>query len=373
MPTIRTQSKSIYVVGGDDEFSIKERTAKLAEKLTPKNAGDFGLEIIEGTAANQDEALKILILLDEALDTVGFFGVEKVVWLKNTNLLADSPSTRAEATKDALARLNDRLKRGLPDGVLLLISAIGFDRRKSINKTLEKQGEVVLCEAIKEGKNDDGQIVMFIQSRLKRDEKSMTPETLEEFRVLVAAEYRELANELEKLIVYVGERKAIGVEDVHAVCSATHTAVIWELTDAIGTRRLPEAIRILENLLDTGDSPIGILMMLVAQFRLILLVKDLIERKLLTVRGGSGGSLEFVKNFERLPEDSTSHFPRTKEGARPNAWRLYRCALAAKNFSTTELIRAMDLLLEANRRLVSTQLDECLVLEQAIVKICTAS
>jgi DNA polymerase III delta subunit len=48
---------------------------------------------------------------------------------------------------------------------------------------------------------------------------------------------------------------------------------------------------------------------------------------------------------------------------------LYRCALAARNFSASELIRAMDLLLEANRQLVSTQLDDRLVLEETIAKI----
>ena len=102
---------------------------------------------------------------------------------------------------------------------------------------------------------------------------------------------------------------------------------------------------------------------------MMLLARDLMQRKLITVRDGQGGNFEFVKAFERLPEEATAHFPRTKEGALPNAWRLYRCALAAKNFSTAELIRAMDLLLEANRQLVSTQLDDRLVLEEAIAKI----
>ena len=136
-----------------------------------------------------------------------------------------------------------------------------------------------------------------------------------------------------------------------------------------GARRTSQAIRALENLLDAGEQPIGVLMMLVAQFRLMLLARDLMQRKLITARDGPGGNFEFVKAFERLPEQATAHFPRTKDGALPNAWRLYRCALAAKNFSTAELIRAMDLLLEANRQLVSTQLDDRLVLEEAIAKI----
>ena len=371
MPVATTKTKSTYLIGGTDEFSIKETAAKLAEKLTPKKAGEFGLEIIEDSFSNQDEALKILSRVREALNTVGLFGGgDKLVWLKSTELLADNPTTRTETVKDALAELGDLLKGGLGESVVLLISAIGCDRRKSLYKTLEKIGEVQFFEALEEGKGDaDEDIEAFIRSKLRADSKTMNVEAVQAFRDLVAPNLREIANELEKLITYVGKRNEISQEDVRAICSASRQAVIWELTDALGARRTAHAIAALENLLDSGDQPIGILMMLVAQFRLMLLARDLMQRKLITARDGQGGNFEFVKAFERLPEQATAHFPRTKEGALPNAWRLYRCALAAKNFSTTELIRAMDLLLEANRQLVTTQLDDRLVLEEAIAKI----
>ena len=371
MPAAATKTKSIYLVGGADEFSIKESAAKLADKLAPKKAGEFGLEIIEGGASNQDEALKVLSRLREALNTVGLFGGgDKLVWLKNTDLLADTPTTRAESVKDALAELAELLKGGLGDGVVLLISAIGCDRRKSLYKTIEKTGEVQFFEALEEGKGDsDEEIEAFIQSKLRADGKTMSAEAVQAFRELVAPNLREIANELEKLFTYVGKRPAIAKEDVRAICSASRQAVIWELTDALGARHASQAITALENLLDAGEQPIGVLMMLVAQFRLMLLSKDLMQRKLITVRDEKGGNFEFVKAFERLPETATAHFPKTKEGKLPNAWRLYRCALAAKNFSVAELIRAMDLLLEANRQLVTTQLDDRLIIEEAIAKI----
>jgi len=371
MPATKAQTKSIYLIGGADEFTIKETAAKLAGELAPKGAGEFGTEIIEGDAANQDEALKIIARLREALDTVGLFGGgEKLVWLKNTSLLGDNPTTRAEGVREALADLADRLKLGLPDGVTLLISAIGCDRRKTLYKTIEKTGEVRFFEALEEGKGDsDEEIEAFIQSRLRADGKTMNPDAVQVFRELVAPTLREIANELEKLFLYVGKRREITRDDVRAICSATRQAVIWQLTDALGARRISPAIAALENLFDAGESPIGVLMMLAAQFRLMLLAKDLMQRKLITAGEGPGTNFQFVKAFERLPEDATAHVPRTREGNLPNAWRVYRCALAARNFSTDELIRAMDLLLEANRQLVSTQLDERLVLEETIAKI----
>jgi DNA polymerase III subunit delta len=368
MPATKIQAKSIYLVGGSDEFSVKEAAAKLAETLAPKDGGEFAVEIIEGGAGNQDEALKILGRVDEALNTVGLFGGDKLVWLKNTNLLTDEKGVTADAVKDALAELTDKLKRGLPDGVRLLISAVGCDRRKSIYKTIEKTGEVQFFEAIEEGKHGDEEITEFIQRRLREQKKTMTGAAFGVFRELVAPDLREMANELEKVSLYVGKRAEITDADVRAICSASRQSVIWDLTDALGARSLPKALRALDNLLAHGDQPIGIVMMLAAQFRLMLLTKDLMERKLIKV---TDVPFPFVKAFESLPEDETAHFPKTKEGKLPNAWRLYRCARAAKNFSTAELIRAMELLLEANQQLVSTQLDDRLLLEQAMVKIAT--
>jgi DNA polymerase III delta subunit len=41
----------------------------------------------------------------------------------------------------------------------------------------------------------------------------------------------------------------------------------------------------------------------------------------------------------------------------------------ARRYSQPELVRAMDLLLQCNRRLVSTSADERLVLQQTLVEI----
>jgi hypothetical protein len=52
---------------------------------------------------------------------------------------------------------------------------------------------------------------------------------------------------------------------------------------------------------------------------------------------------------------------------------LHRALGQAKNYSSTELVRAMDLLLACNQRLVSRNLDEALVLQHALVQIVGAN
>jgi DNA polymerase III delta subunit len=52
-----------------------------------------------------------------------------------------------------------------------------------------------------------------------------------------------------------------------------------------------------------------------------------------------------------------------------NPYVLYKALPQAKKYSVVELVRAMDLLLQCNRRLVSSGLNETLVLQAALVQI----
>ena len=66
---------------------------------------------------------------------------------------------------------------------------------------------------------------------------------------------------------------------------------------------------------------------------------------------------------EQLPEDRRFN-PRSI-----NPYVLYKALPQVKRYSQEELVRAMDLLLQCNQRLVSSGLDEALLLQQALVQI----
>jgi DNA polymerase III delta subunit len=56
-----------------------------------------------------------------------------------------------------------------------------------------------------------------------------------------------------------------------------------------------------------------------------------------------------------------------------NPYVLYKALPQAKKYTEAELVRAMELLLECNRRLVASNLDESLVLQQTLVQIVAGS
>ncbi len=106
----------------------------------------------------------------------------------------------------------------------------------------------------------------------------MTREAAEYLKDMVGNRLRDLHNEIEKTVAYVGEKPVIELEDVEEIVSVVRTRTIFELTDAIGTRNSLEALRILRRMLQAGEAHLKILSMIVRQFRLIWRAQYLVSR-----------------------------------------------------------------------------------------------
>ncbi len=72
--------------------------------------------------------------------------------------------------------------------------------------------------------------------------------------------------------------------------------------------------------------------------------------------------------MNRLPAKATEHLPRKKDGS-VNAYSLAIAAQHAYYFETTQLVEAMRACLDANVKLVTTQLDHELILTEVVVKL----
>ena len=72
--------------------------------------------------------------------------------------------------------------------------------------------------------------------------------------------------------------------------------------------------------------------------------------------------------MNRLPAKATEHLPRKKDGS-VNAYGLAVAAQHAHQFEASQLIDAMRACLDANVKLVTTQLDHELILTEVVVKL----
>ena len=76
----------------------------------------------------------------------------------------------------------------------------------------------------------------------------------------------------------------------------------------------------------------------------------------------------FQTQLKRVPAD---RFPADRKfnPLAMHPFALHRALGQAKNYSSAELVRAMELLLACNQKLVSSSLDEALILQHALVQI----
>ncbi|HVY68945.1 MAG TPA: DNA polymerase III subunit delta [Verrucomicrobiae bacterium] len=360
----------LVLVCGDDDYAVKKRARQLYDAWCAE-LGGMDHEIIDATVSNSGEALKSIARLFEALNTLPFFGGAKAVWLQNCNFLGDERAASAQAVTEALAGLAQTLKSFRWDNVRLLISAGKVDKRKAFYKTLEKAGTVESYAGLSADDRDwAGQAETFVARQLRGVGKEISDEALAEFVARVGPNMRQLDSEAEKIALYVGERAAIESVDVATVTTANKQARAFALADALGNRDLPRLLRTLdeelwEMKLDSQKSPIGLLYGIITKVRVMILLKELVRDGLLKAEADYN---RFKAQIERLPAERLPTDKRYNPQA-VNAFVLFRALPQSRRYSLDELVRAMELLLECNQKLVGSSLEASLVLQQTLVRI----
>jgi DNA polymerase-3 subunit delta len=360
----------LALIFGEDDFAVKRRAKQLYKEWTDA-VGGMDHEIIDGGVANSGEALKVIRRLREGLQTLPFFGTGKVVWLQNCNFLGDERAAMAEAVTEALVSLAAELKSFTWDNVRLLISAGKTDKRKTFFKTLDKLGTVE--EFAGWSVNDKGwadQAELWARKALRARNKEVSDEALAELVNRVGPNARQLDTEVEKVSLYVGDRATVEYEDVAAICTRNKTARAFALGDALGNRDVPELLRRLDEelwevKLNPKSSEIGLLYGLISKVRALLFVKEMIRE------GWLKQDMDYPRLKAQLDKLPKENFPADKRfnPLAINPYVLMKAMPQARKFTTEELVRAMEVLLRCNQRLVSSSLDEALVLQQALVEI----
>ena len=370
MPRAKTEAATaqIYAVVGSDESEVKRVAAELAANLTPPDAGDFGLEVIDGAADNAEQAAARIRSAVEALQTLPFFGSAKLVWLKNANFLGDDQIGRSASVQAALEELAEVIGGDLGADVTFLVSAPEVDKRRSFYKSLVKRADLQVFDRLDSSRSGwEEKATEIVLGRAKKNKLQFDNDALDLFVLLTGGDTRQIENELDKIDIFLGQdRRRVTLDQIRDLVPLSRAGVIFELGNALASRDLELALTLVRRLLDQGESAIGILLVaILPTIRNLLLAKDLMERHRLP---RPHAPFQFISTVNRLPADATEHLPRKKDGS-INAYPLGIAAQHANRFETQQLIQGMQACLEANLQLVTTQLDHELVLTEIVVKL----
>jgi DNA polymerase-3 subunit delta len=364
------KSQALALICGDDEFAVKKRAKEIYQAWCDE-LGGMDHEIIDASVSNSGDALAAISKLREALNTLPFFGSGKVVWLRDCNFLGDERAASAQAVTETLNEVADELKNFKWQNVRLLISAGKVDKRKTFFKTLDKTGSVENFTGLSADDKDwVERAEVAARTAVRERKKEISEEALSELVSRVGPHPRQLESEIEKLGLFTGDRKKIEFADVAAICSRNKTARAFALGDALGDRDLPRLLKRLDEELwetkfDSQKSEIGLLYGLISKVRAMLLLKEMLREGWIKQTNDYN---HFKSQLERVPRDKLPE-DRKFNPLALNPYVLYKALPQVKKYSQGELVRAMDLLLRCNQRLVSSGLDESLVLQQALVQI----
>ena len=122
---------------------------------------------------------------------------------------------------------------------------------------------------------DEGDAVKWAIATANAGEVKLDTDAARELVDSLGGDMMMVANELEKLVLFVGEKKRITLGDVETMVLAAKQRSFYDLTDAISARDRARALAVLDAILNTGDgeeAAIGHLYMLSRTFRQMLVI-----------------------------------------------------------------------------------------------------
>lgn len=368
--SVATQKSSIFAVVGTDDGRVKEEALRLHHELTGGNDDGFTHEIVDGTADNSEGAFQICRAAVEALQTMPFFGGEKVVWLKNATFLIDDVTGRSERTLSGVENLKSCLEAGLGNGVTFLLSATGIDKRRAFWKFLEKGGHVAVFDKIDTSREGwEEEVAALIEGRARELKLRFEDDALQLFIMLAGEATRQIGNELDKLDLYLGpERRTVTLDDVRKMVPLSRAGVVFEIGNALQHGDAARALELIDQQLERGENAVGLM-----RASIIPTVRNLFMARVLVDKGLPGGNYKsFAAAIDRMPEIERLWLPQKKTGG-VNAYPMFLAMRGASAFTLAGLRAVMESAMKADLTLVTSGLDERLVLHRLVVELTAAA
>src|SRR5689334_11106985 len=265
--------RPIYVFVGDEAFFRKKCRDAILQSLVPSDLREFSL--YEFDLAETDLAE----VLDRAR-TPSLMAPFQVFFVRGVKNLFGRGSN-----EDKLNAIQQYAKDPNPDAMLIFVAdhiSIPADVRRmdlTDKERYERIRETMgrYCAVVELGRVEENEAVRWIQEFCGSREVKTDPEAARELVDSLGGDMMMISNELEKLILYVGEKKRITLGDVETMVLAAKQHSLYELTDAISARERTRALEMLDAILSTGDgdeAAIGHLYMLAKTFRQMLVILE---------------------------------------------------------------------------------------------------
>lgn len=248
----------VLLLFGEEDFLIDEAVGFITENIFPKisDPGDRDNLSPENTDLNR--------IVDIAR-SYPFISQKRCIIVRNFDKFFPANSKISE--KSPFGRY---LESPQPSTFLVLTGEI--PSLKGISKSGKKPSKfpyniiIEKFEWIEYKKLWESNFPTWIKSRIKSAGKLINDDAVQMIIANCNPNLRDLKNELDKLLIYIGDKNSISPDDVANAIGISRQFNVFELQKAIQHRDLPGSTYILQNIMSSGSSEMLILTILTRFF-----------------------------------------------------------------------------------------------------------
>lgn len=250
----------IFFLYGEDTYSSRQKANEIIGKYKDKHKSGLNFYQLSFGEKGLEE-------LKNMAETNSMFKEKKLVYLNSVF------SSNAEEQKKLVAYFK---KTGIADDseVMIIIYENNTpDKRTELFKFLNKKPNV-----FQEFKNLDGvKLENWIKKEVEKRGGKIEEKAVGVLAMFVGGNLWQMANEIEKLVLFCGE-KIIGGKEIELLVKAKITNNIFNTVDALAGRDKKKILKLLHQHLEEGENELYLMAMFTRQFRNLLVIKDLLEK-----------------------------------------------------------------------------------------------
>ncbi len=318
------QLSNVYFIYGEDHFLSDKIIKQLVNKFTTPEGREFDFVNLYGEEITSENII-------EQLDMFPFLAEYKVVVVRGFEQMKDKDRTNIA-----------EYIHNIPSSSILIVQCESIKANTRIFKAFDKFFTI-------NAKAPAGywEIEKWLSAELRKLRIIAPKDAISLFSSKIEADYYTAYNELNKLLIYVGNKNVITKEDVETCMGDNRASSIFELQHAIGKRNKNKALMILHNYLEAEEGKNSILLIVMLNRFFITIWKI----KFLIFKGMSRSEIQ------------SSHIPEVHYSFK-NDYLDY-----ANNYRNIKMSSIFDLLLKCDYKLKSTDLEVKLLLTKLVVEL----
>ena len=252
----------IIFLYGEDTYRSSQKLQQIKDKYIKEvDKSGLDLSVLDGATLKFEE-------FNQHVKASPFMARKRMVIIRN--LISENKSK--EIQKEVVELLNQESQTPDQDNILVFWEDTDHSKTKSKNALWDRLIKEKFAQEFKP--LTPTQLNTWITKEFQKRNAKIEKNAIPLLAATVGNDLWQMTNEIEKLINF-RQDKIIASSDIENLVKAKYDDDIFKMVDALGNKNKKQALKLISDQIHLGSNEMYLLSMLIRQFRILLLIKDL--------------------------------------------------------------------------------------------------